>query len=166
MPFAKCIFSLSIAFGPLIPMAHAEMQEQAPPMKLAQSTKDAAPAATKAKVAEQIQQLNNEYNAIKLKTAKYLPLTPSTPPPLKQARAEMSASMATAEGLLNDSKNKLGSDPESKIQEIEKKIGQLEETLTKLVALDKKIADLQVELMRNVGSDHPSSSPNPPRRKP
>jgi len=164
MPPARWIISLPILFALCVP-AHAQMKAQvgsAQP-KLSQSIQSAGPSTVaKADLVKQFQRLNDEYNAIKLKTAKYAPLTSAAPAELKKARAEMSADMLAAESLLKESKNELDSDPASKIPEIDKKLEQLKEMLKKLEETDKKIAALLPGLIEEIGSDR---NP-PPRRKP
>ena len=169
MPLAKCVFSLLIASGLLASGAHAQMREQGGPLpiKLAQSMNGAAPAAVnKAQFIKQFQQLGGEYSALKLKTAKYTPLQPSASHELKQARSDVSTSMAAAESLLNAGRNKLDStgDQETEIVKIQEAIKQIKEQLQKLEGLTKKLSDTGQALMAQVGSD--AGSEKPPRRKP
>jgi septal ring factor EnvC (AmiA/AmiB activator) len=164
MPFAKWIISLPIVFALYVP-AHAQMKAQvgSPPPKPSQSPKGAgAGTVAKAELIKQHQQLSDEYNAIKLKTAKYAASTAAASAELKKAQAEMSADMLAAESLLKESKNELDSDPASKIPAIQKKLEQLKAMLKELEEIDKKIAALLPGLVEEVGSD-----PTPPsRRKP
>jgi hypothetical protein len=140
--------------------------KRAEPAKIqgsAGSKSDQNGAAPDAALVKQLQQLSDEYKAIKLKTAKYAPLSSSAPPELKQARAEMSVNMAAAQGLLKGRTNKPDAALESKIQEMDKAIKRLTDILKKIEGLDKKIADLQAAFMATVNQD---PSPSTPRRKP
>jgi chromosome segregation ATPase len=169
MPLATRGFSLLIALGLVASAAHAQTRGQAgsPPIKLAQSMNGAAPpAASKAQFIKQFQQLDDEYSALKLKTAKYRPLQPSASQALRQARSDVSTRMAAAESLLKAGRNKLDSigDQESKIGQIQEAIKQTNEELQKLEALTKKLSDTGQALVALVGSD--ADSEKPPRRKP
>jgi hypothetical protein len=128
-----------------------------------ESKSDPKGATPDAALVKQLQQLSDEYKAIKLKTAKYPPLKSSAPPELKQARNEMSVNMAAAEGLLKGRTNNPNAALESKIQELEKAIKRLTDIMKKIEELDKKIADLQAVFMETISRDPSASTP---RRKP
>jgi hypothetical protein len=149
-PCTRYLLGLAILLGMATHATHLEAQQRGEAQRTAPKSIRAHP--TKAELAGRFQLLKEQYGTIKTRVAKFVPLQPTHPPDVKQARAELDSNMRAFEAAEReiqtsmDAGSELSETESLRLQMAMDRLSKLMETLANVL---KKISDTGEGITQN-----------------